>query len=344
MFFLFVFVIAFAGGWFSRAMLLPEEGMESNAQPTDVPRPLDVYTIDNLKSANITPGLITIDRKLEEEDEFTSYVFSFEFDPNFDGTDLKTTTGMINVPNEPGEYPLVVMFRGYVDETIYQTGIGTRNAGRYFAERGYITIAPDFLGYAGSDRNAADIFESRFQTYTTALSLLETVSGTNTVSLDENVARWDNNNIFIWAHSNGGQITLTALEAGGYDYPTTMWAPVTRPFPYTILYYTDESEDRGKFIRSELAKFEELYDADLYSIEEYYSDINAPLQVHQGTDDDAVPQAWNDSFVQRMKNLEKDVTYYIYPATDHNMRPFWNRVVERDLEFFESFRDDEDVE
>ena len=35
-----------------------------------------------------------------------------------------------------------------------------------------------------------------------------------------------------------------------------LWAPVSKPFPYNILYYTDEAEDRGKWLRGEIAKFE----------------------------------------------------------------------------------------
>ena len=51
---------------------------------------------------------------------------------------------------------------------------------------------------------SSDIFESRFQTYTTVLTLAK--------SLDS-LEKWDQKNIFIWAHSNGGQIVLTFLAA-----------------------------------------------------------------------------------------------------------------------------------
>ena len=80
-------------------------------------------------------------------------------------------------------------------------------------------------------------------------------------SLDS-IKEWDEENIFFWGHSNGGQVALTILEITGKDYPTTLWAPVTKPFPYSILYYTDESEDKGKYIRRELSRFENLYNTD----------------------------------------------------------------------------------
>lgn len=293
------------------------------------PKPLLKYSIQELQNKRIKPVEISVEKEGEEKDGFTSYTFSYEFDPTLSGkSDKKQVTGLINIPTTIPA-PLVLMLRGYVDPSIYQTGVGTRRAGEEFAKAGFITIAPDFLGYGGSSENAADIFESRFQTYTTALTLLESLTNSQTA-----INEWDGKNVFIWAHSNGGQIALALLEITKSNYPTTLWAPVTKPFPYSILYYTDESEDLGKYIRRELAKFEDLYDVNEFSIHTYLSDINSSLQLHQGTADDAVPLSWSNEFVNKMKVLGKEVTYYIYPGADHNLKPDWNTVVARDIAFF----------
>lgn len=304
----------------------------SSIEPTIIdpviPKPLEKYTIENLSNTLFEKGEIILGDIIEEEDNYTSYFFSFSFKPNPTSKNTKTTTGQINIPNGDGTFPVIVMFRGYVDQEIYTTGIGTRKSAAVYADNGYITIAPDFLGYAGSDEETDDIFEARFQTYTTALSLLN--------SLDS-IAGWDQDNVFIWGHSNGGQIAITVLEITGADYPTVLWAPVTKPFPYSILYYTDESEDRGKFIRNELAKFEDLYDVDDYSLDDYLDKISAPIQIHQGTADDAVPYEWSNNFVEKLEDLEKEVDYYIYPGADHNLVPYWDTVVNRNITFFNSF-------
>ena len=291
-----------------------------------IPKPLEKYTIENLAINEPEKGTIGIDAVISEEKDFTSYLFSLEHKPSLQDKEIKKTTGQINIPTEKGEYPIIVMFRGYVDQEIYETGIGTRKSAAVYAQNGYITIAPDFLGYASSDIQAENIFESRFQTYVTALSVLN--------SLDS-VPNWDGTNIFLWGHSNGGQVALTVLEITGEDYPTVLWAPVSKPFPYSILYYTDESEDQGKYIRKELAKFENLYDVEQYSISNYIERINAPIQLHQGTADDAVPLEWTNKFVDILNKLEKEVVYYTYPGADHNMTPAWDTVVERNIIFFD---------
>ena len=114
----------------------------------------------------------------------------------------------------------------------------------------------------------------------------------------------------------------------------TLWAPVTKYFPYSILYYMDEADDKGKGLRKVLAKFEADYDVDKFTLTNYLDRLVGPIQFHQGTADDAVPLAWSNDFVDKVKKLDKDITYYTYPGADHNMLGSWNTVVERDVAFF----------
>ena len=142
---------------------------------------------------------------------------------------------------------------------------------------------------------------------------------------------------------------MTVLEISQKEYPTVLWAPVSKPFPYSILYYTDEAEDKGKLLRKKLAKFEQDYDVDLYSLTNYLDRITAPLQIHQGTADEAVPQKWSDEFIKgfKIKNFpaKRDpalqeklkISYYLYPGADHNLVGAWDRVVRRDVEFFRRY-------
>ena len=331
---------------------LPVEQVIEPSIQVEKSKPLEIYSIENLSKARVAAGKIEITNEIDSEGDYASYLFKFAHDPtlSYKGK-LKITTGQINIPANNLElslkkYPVVLMLRGYVDQELYKTGDGTKNAAGFFASNGFITIAPDFLGYAGSDKEADNIFESRFQTYTTALSLLKTIELLhNNLEASSDIGkplrltelRTNESPVFIWGHSNGGQIALTLLEITKADYPATLWAPVTKPFPYSILYYTDESEDKGKLIRSELALFEADYDVEKYSLFNYLEFINAPLQVHQGTADNAVPLDWNDDLADILMDLNLDLDYYTYPGADHNMRTVWNTVINRDLLFFNSF-------
>lgn len=331
-----LFLGFFYAGWFLNNVRINSQDKDVlSVQATPIPTPLAIYEIENLASAEQKNGDFEIKDEINEENNYTSYLFEYKFYPN-PGVDVKkSTTGQINIPvsseDEHEKYPLVLMLRGYVDQTIYETGIGTSSGADYFAKSGFITVAPDFLGYASSDTQANNIFESRFQTYMTVLSLLKTIREDGLPG-----SAWNGEDIFIWAHSNGGQIALTALAATELSIPTTLWAPVTKPFPHSVLYYTDESIDGGKYIRSELAKFEQVYDVDKFGFNNYLDNINSPIQIHQGGSDDAIPIEWSNLFVEKMESAKKDIVYFTYPEADHNLRPDWDTVIQRDLEFFNS--------
>ena len=309
---------------------------ESIQKIIPIPKPLEAYTFENLAKDVIKPGKITVGEVLAEKEKFSSYLFTFEFQPNPEKSEVKKTTGMLSLPKGTGPFPVILMLRGYVDQKLYQTGVGTKNDSYFFADNGFITLAPDFLGYGKSDKEADNIFESRFQTYTTTLSLLKTLQANPELQMEN--AKWKIENIGLWGHSNGGQIALTVLEITGKNHPAVLWAPVSKPFPYSILYYTDESGDRGKFIRSELAKFENLYDVEKYSLTNYFDRINKDIniQIHQGTNDDAVPVAWTKTLVKNLEDQEITPEYYTYSGADHNLKPFWDLAIQRSLSFFQA--------
>ena len=291
-------------------------------------RPLDAYTIPELSKRMYTPSTIVFDDAIATTSAYTSYNFHFL-------SDTKKVAGLAHIPRTTqvaAKFPVIIQLRGFVARETYTTGVGTARSGQVFAQNGFLTIAPDFLGYGRSDPQSSDVFEERFETYTVAANLIASIP-TLTIA--------DPNRIALWGHSNGGQIALTVLEILGKPIPTSLWAPVSKPFPYSILYYTDEASDSGKLLRKFLASFEKDYDTDLYSMSRYIDRIVAPMQIHQGTADDAVPVAWTNDFVKRLQKSGKDATIFIYPGANHNMvapgTDSWSTAVMRDVEFFKKY-------
>jgi len=144
----------------------------------------------------------------------------------------------------------------------------------------------------------------------------------------------NNKKLGMWGHSNGGQISLSLLEVTSKPIPTVLWAPVSKPFPYSILYYTDESPDEGKALRKTVAQFEEDYDILDFTIGRRFEKITAPIEIHQGTADDAVPVEWSNELAAKLRLSNPNITYYTYPGADHNLRPSWDTVAARSLAFF----------
>jgi dipeptidyl aminopeptidase/acylaminoacyl peptidase len=248
----------------------------------------------------------------------------------------KKVSGLLNIPKKEGNLPVIVLLRGFVEPAKYTTGVGTQHDGEVFVKNGYITIAPDFLGYGESDKAPSDSFEDRFLTYTTVMTLLKSLAKVNPALVSNGYTQaLDTSRVGIWGHSNGGQIALSVLEISGKPYPTVLWAPVSKPFPYSILYYTDEFGDNGKALRKALSGFEENYDSEKYSLTNYIGRVTAPMQINQGLADIEVPYWWSDDLTAKLKDLGLTVEYFKYPGEDHNFdKGSWQLAISRSVQFF----------
>jgi len=302
--------------------------IKGKGKPEIKPLPLLKYTFNNLKNTSFPKSEITFGEIKDETEGYISRMFYFDVPEKPESLNLLKVSGLANIPKGNGNYPVIVMFRGYMPKETYKPGGGSQPSAKVLAKNGFITLAPDFLGYGESASASATLFEDRFQTYTTALTLLNSLSNLKEIGADTD-------KIGVWGHSNGGQIALSTLAISGVNYPTVLWAPVSKPFPYSILFYTDETDDHGKALRHALSIFEKDYDAELFSPANYYNWIKAPIQIHQGTYDEEVLPFWTDELVDTLKKDNIDVTYFKYQGANHNLLPNgWNDAVLREIKFF----------
>lgn len=302
-----------------------------------VPKPLVAYSFDSLKKTVFPKSNIQLGLKIQKDDQSFMQMFYYQTQKKPGGSEMETVSGIMNAPVKPGNYPVIIMLRGFVPQEIYKPGIGTEPVARELSKSGFITLAPDFLGFGQSSPGAIDSFENRFQTYTTVLSLLSSINTFNNALSASYSGRInaDMSKIGIWAHSNGGHIALSALAISGVSYPTVLWAPVSTSFPYDILYYTDESDDQGKILRKILSQFESIYDSDIFSPSKYYNWIKAPIEIDQGANDMEVPIWWSDNLVKTLEKDKINVAYNTYVGADHNLLPSgWSKAVANDIDFF----------
>lgn len=330
-FVLLVVLVGLAVGNFFVYKQLADSGqrLENFSFPRDTR--LDKYTIENLRVRKYDSEIV-FDEVVKSNDVYAVQKFHFL-------SDGKKVTGVANIPNsrmlsserrslENG--PVIVMVRGYAEQKQFYSGFGTERVAGELAKAGYMTLAPDFLGYGGSDNPSVNPFEERFQTYTTLLNLLAGLQKSQ-----NNYLKIAEPRIGIWAHSNGGQITLTTLAISEEKFPTVLWNPVSKPFPYGILFYTDDWDDSGRFLRSALSYFEKNYDTRKYSYTNYIDDIKAPILLQQGSADVQVPKAWSDELYQKLTEVRGSSTpsqplrtSYLTYFADHNMLPSsWSQAV-----------------
>lgn len=320
--------------------------------------PLLQYGIPNLSTKEFTAEQpIKIEKIISQDLTENTYVLLFTY-----LSQGKKISGALNLKVDESRQnkPVIIMLRGWAPLESYYSGMGTKNAATIFAQNDYLTLAPDFLGYGESDPEPSDTWEARFIKVVNVIDLLRTIQKFPKLDLSqlegfpiENISI-DPEKIGLWGHSNGGQIAVSTLEVLGSNLPTTLWAPVLAPFPYSILYFTDENQDEGKEARAYLALFEKDYDVFDFSITQHLDRLQGPLQIQHGTNDDSALVTWSEEFLQKI-DLENDrrqainasqsatsstqlqeieVDFYKYAGANHNIQPNWNQAVERDLEFF----------
>ncbi len=329
--------------------------------PLEHKHPLNQYTINNLKNYQYQPSKVLLTKEIDSNEAYTSFLFSFT-------TMSKTMTGYVNIPEscKAKTCPVILLIRGYASKEQYYPGFGTKNAAKVFAENQYITLAPDFFGFAEADPEPENSWEARFIKPINVIELIKTIQDNPVIFSDillhdqdeitdksanhsiQKIATVDKNKIGIWAHSNGGQITLSVLEILNEPIPASLWAPVTAPFPYSILYFTRTDEDEGKEGRAWLAIFEKNYDVFEFSITQHLDSLTGPIQIHQGGRDKDAPQEWTDSFIEMIKKENQrradennegkliEYLYFVYPDADHNLLPSqnWQQAIQKDLIFF----------
>lgn len=262
-------------------------------------KPLLDYTIPQLREHAYSTRTIEIKKELSKNEDFTSYLFTY----NPLG---KKMSGQLNVPTTvTADTPVIVMIRGFVPLEIFSTGVGTKNAAVVFSRNGFITIAPDFFGYGESDPEPKDSWQTRFEKPIAIIELIKTIRENGTPTAEEKTELHTTQKIGIWGHSNGGQIAMTTLVTMQESIPTSLWAPVLAPFPYSVLYFTDEDPDEGKGMRIWLSQLEDDYELREFSFTQYLDGLVAPFQVQHGTADDAAPYIWSDEFVAKVVNENK---------------------------------------
>lgn len=282
------------------------------------------YSFESLSKRQFTPGTITLISVTKREKNYTTYVFTYK-------SDDKTISGMANIPIGVGKFPVIVLLRGYADQKTYHIGLGTERSANFLADRGFITLAPDFLGYGYSDWEDTDILMARFYRPVEVLNLLAAVGSLPSA---------DSSRIGLWGHSNGGQIALSILEITGKSYPTVLWAPVSLGFPECVLTYLGTEEEVGNPVKEKVDVFSIDNDPKKYSISEYFDQIKTTFIIHQGAWDELIKLEWTTTLIQNLKGGNNSVDFYSYPKENHNFNLYKNTgdlLRQRDYEFFQKW-------
>ena len=296
-------------------------GCRASSAPS-APAAPQPYTVDWLRARTFAPAAITIERDLGDRGGFRGYVVSYPSD----GLKLFALMDVPTGPRPAGGFPVVLVNHGYIPPQAYSTTDSYHLISDYYAKAGFLVLKPDYRGHAGSPGPAEGPFRSMLYAVD-VLSLLAAVPS---------VPEADAGRIFAYGHSMGGDVTLRVLEATSAIRAATLWAPVSAPFPESVLYYARRRG--GDEARAQLARIESLFAGSDYprlSALDNVGLIRVPLLLHHGTSDEDVPYAWSLTLAQRLEAAGVTFNFLTYQGENHNLsRRSFTTVLSRDVAFF----------
>ena len=115
-----------------------------------------------------------------------------------------TISGVMNVPDGKGPFPVLVLNHGYIDPDTYSPGQGMAREQNYLARQGYVVLHTDYRGHASSDNDKNVDYELRLPYAVDTINAVKAVKSSKLRFLDKDRVGW-------LGRSMGGGVTLTAL-------------------------------------------------------------------------------------------------------------------------------------
>ena len=316
-----------------------------NGEQAETANTNNLVSISALR-ANKPQTKLVFEKALYQHDLYRGDLLSYRSDGLKMYVLLNTPTSL---PSEQG-FPLLIFGHGFHPEPkkyaisqngeVSRPGDYYRNVPEAFAEHGFAVLSPDYRGH-----NVSEGFEFTQTSYLASsyyardvLSLLHSLDSLEGIDL---------NRIYYMGHSMGVDVGLKVLLASDVIRAASLWSGVIASTPEQVLYYEKSSLAKSTSVDSAQfkqmrAKIENIYldkapavgFADVDPIA-HIQDLDVPLMVHHGTGDRGAPYLWSESFVSRMLELQKDVTFYFYDTDEHLFSGAMRaEVVQRDVEFF----------
>ncbi len=253
--------------------------------------------------------------------------------------------GLLTVPNAASsihKVPAIIFNHGYIPPTEYRT---TERYVAYqdgFARNGYVTFKSDYRGNGSSEGKSEGAY----------FSPAYTIDVLNALSSIKKLPYVNPNELGMWGHSMGGNITLRTLVISKDIKAVVIWAGVVGTYDDLINRwhpnrYTPQGDanirEHITSIRQNLIdkygtpeKNHPFWDAiDPYN---FLSSVIAPVELHQGTSDEDVPPLFPEHLKTALQKNGKTVEYYTYPGADHNFSsPAFELAMQRSIAFFDKY-------
>jgi dipeptidyl aminopeptidase/acylaminoacyl peptidase len=244
-----------------------------------------------------------------------------------------TISGVMNIPDGRGPFPVLVLAHGYIDPAVYVTGQGLRREQDWLARAGYVVLHVDYRNHAGSDEDPrADI----------GLRLGYTADVINAVrAVRRSGLRFvDPERVGLLGRSMGGGVVYNVLAvAPGLVDAAVVFAPVSSRAGDNFNRWIRDDPGRSGLARRIIQTYgaperrpEFWREA---SPRAYFDRVTEPLLIHHGTADESCPIRWSRASYAALRRAGVDTRLFVYPGEPHAFIDAWPTSMRRTVRFFE---------
>jgi dipeptidyl aminopeptidase/acylaminoacyl peptidase len=289
--------------------------------PDEQPAPLNPLSIEAMRRKGYDGRDLTLGRVLAKAGSYTRYAATYK------SGDL-TISGIMNIPEGKGPFPVIVTNHGYIDPEVYTSGRGLRREQDYLGSRGFTVLHPDYRCHADSDCPQDSTLANRLGYTEDVINAVKAIQSSEIAVLDQT-------RIGMLGHSMGGGIAWAVSVILPDVKALIMFAPVSPNVAdsyYRWLQRRPEVAEEVREAHGEPDKNPEFWES--ISPQTYFDFVVSPIQIHHGTADESVPTEWSQAAAEKLKGLGKSVELFTYDGQPHEFTSAWGLVMQRSIDFF----------
>jgi dipeptidyl aminopeptidase/acylaminoacyl peptidase len=302
-----------------------ETAPTSTAQPT-APQVDHPVSLPALMATTYDGRGLRLGRVLARTSDYTRRAVTYR------SGDLRIS-GIMNVPDGSGPFPVLVLLHGYIDPDIYVTGQGLMREQDYLARRGYVVLHTDYRNHAGSDDDPAADRRLR-------LGYTEDVINAVLAVKRSRLPFLDGERVGLLGRSMGGGVTYNTLVAQpGLVDAAVVFAPVSSLAADNFNRWIRNDSDRSGLAAQIIDRFGAPEDnRDFWraaSPRPYFDRIAEPLLIHHGTADESCPIRWTRATYDALQRAGKKARLFVYEGEAHAFGPQWPLSMRRTVRFLD---------
>lgn len=250
-----------------------------------------------------------------------------------------TISGIMNIPNGKGPFPVIITNHGYINTDYYTNGRGLKREQDYLARQGYAVLHPDYRNHAQSDKDEDANLKLHLGYVEDVINAVYAVKNSDLKTINKE-------KIGMLGHSLGGGIALSIMVAKpDLVQAYVLFAPMSSDYRDNFYRWIARRRE-PKYGRPQTMKLIiEKYGSpevnpefwDNISAKTFLDKVRSPVEVHHGTADQSVPLAWSEKLAESFKLHNQEIKLYTYEGEKHEFIKAWPQVMRRTVQFFDQY-------